>query len=89
MHDGEIEKRFFIMFIQIFGSMLVLVSFILVQAKKLTPDSQIYLLLNSIGSGLLAFDALRDAQWGISTFRRLLGYRINSRSYKKFKKIII
>ncbi|OFI46010.1 hypothetical protein BG262_05870 [Floricoccus penangensis] len=52
------------MFIQIFGSMLVLVSFLLVQAKKLTPDSQIYLLLNSIGSGLLAFDALRDAQWG-------------------------
>ncbi|OFI50259.1 hypothetical protein BG261_09070 [Floricoccus tropicus] len=52
------------MFIQIFGSMLVLVSFLLVQAKKLTPDSQIYLLLNSIGSGLLAFDALRDSQWG-------------------------
>ncbi len=50
--------------IQIAASLLILVPFILAQAGRLTTSSVAYLLLNLVGSTVLAVDALRGAQWG-------------------------
>ncbi len=50
--------------IQIAASLLILVPFILTQAGRLTPSSRTYLVLNLVGSTVLAIDALRGAQWG-------------------------
>ena len=50
--------------IQIIGSLLILVPFVLVQAKRLRATSVLYLTLNLVGSTVLAIDALVGAQWG-------------------------
>ncbi|WP_300682628.1 hypothetical protein [Nocardioides sp.] len=50
--------------IQIGGSLLVLIPFILVQLGRMTPSSLLYIWLNLIGSGVLAADALHGHQWG-------------------------
>ena len=50
--------------IQIAASLLILVPFILAQVGRLTPSSLSYLVLNLIGSTVLATDALIGAQWG-------------------------
>ncbi len=49
---------------QIIGSLLILVPFVLVQAKRLTATSVTYLTFNVVGSTVLAIDALLGAQWG-------------------------
>jgi hypothetical protein len=51
-------------FVQIAGAICILSGFALSQAKRLDSDSYPYLLLNLIGSGILAVLALLDRQWG-------------------------
>jgi hypothetical protein len=46
------------------GSVLVLAGFALSQWNVLDPRSVSYLLVNAVGSGLLAVDAVVEAQWG-------------------------
>jgi hypothetical protein len=50
--------------VQVLGSLLVLVPFALSQAGRMRTDAVLYLLLNALGSGILAVDALLHRQWG-------------------------
>lgn len=50
--------------IQVAGSLLILVAFVLVQLKRITSTRVAYLALNLAGSTVLAVDAAIDAQWG-------------------------
>jgi hypothetical protein len=50
--------------IQLAGAMLVLAGFALAQAGRLDATSRVYLLLNLVGSAVLAVDAYLCAQWG-------------------------
>lgn len=50
--------------VQVFGSMLILVPFVLVQAKRMRPTSAVYIVLNLAGSTVLAADAWHGHQWG-------------------------
>lgn len=49
---------------QLVGALLVLAAFALGQARVLTPQSYRYLLLNFVGSGILAILAAEGRQWG-------------------------
>ncbi len=51
-------------YIQIGGSLLILVPFVLAQLGRLTPASVAYLVLNLGGSLVLAVDAALGRQWG-------------------------
>jgi hypothetical protein len=46
------------------GSLLVLSGFLLTQLRVLTAQSWWYLIVNLVGSGVLAVDAVFEAQWG-------------------------
>ena len=50
--------------IQVAGSLVILVPFVLVQCGRMSASSRAYLVLNLLGSGVLAFDAALGAQWG-------------------------
>jgi hypothetical protein len=50
--------------VQIFGSVLILLSFGLAQLQKLSTRSRPYLMLNLAGSAILAADAAAGAPWG-------------------------
>jgi hypothetical protein len=50
--------------VQLLGALLILVPFILVQRRMLSPQSLPYLLLNLVGSAILAALALFGQQWG-------------------------
>ena len=50
--------------IQIAGSLLVLVPFVLVQVGRMTSGTAAYAVLNLLGSAVLAADALHGQQWG-------------------------
>lgn len=50
--------------LQLVGAVLVLAAFALGQARVLTPQSFRYLLLNLVGSGILAVLAAEERQWG-------------------------
>lgn len=50
--------------IQIAGSLLILVPFVLAQAGRLTPTHWTFLVLNLVGSTVLAVDAVVGQQWG-------------------------
>jgi hypothetical protein len=50
--------------IQIFGSLCILCGFALAQRGILDQRSVRYLLLNLVGSGILAVEALLEEQWG-------------------------
>lgn len=50
--------------IQIAGSLLVLTGFALSQWGVINPKSILYLVLNVVGSAVLAVDALLEHQWG-------------------------
>ena len=51
-------------FIQILGAVLVLIAYIAAQLRMLDGKSYPYLMLNLVGSGLLAVLAAAGAQWG-------------------------
>ena len=50
--------------IQITGSLLVLAGFALSQRGVVSPKSLSYLILNLVGSGVLAVEAVVEQQWG-------------------------
>ena len=50
--------------IQIAGSLLILVPFVLVQLNRTQPESLSYIWLNLVGSTVLALDAWHGRQWG-------------------------
>jgi hypothetical protein len=50
--------------VQIAGSLLILAAFAASQAGRLPIDSQLYLVLNFVGSAILAVLAWLDQQWG-------------------------
>ncbi len=50
--------------LQIIGAVMVLGGFALAQFRVLTQQSYPYLLLNVVGSGILAFLAAIGQQWG-------------------------
>jgi len=50
--------------IQLLGALLVLAGFVLAQRRLLDPRSRTYLLVNLVGSAVLAVDAWLGAQWG-------------------------
>jgi hypothetical protein len=50
--------------VQIIGSLLVLIPFLLVQLGRLRPESLAYIILNLVGSTSLALEALHGHQWG-------------------------
>jgi hypothetical protein len=50
--------------IQLLGALLVLTGFVLAQRRVLDPRSRTYLLVNLVGSAVLAVDAWFGAQWG-------------------------
>ena len=50
--------------IQIAGSLLVLAAFVAAQLRRLKTDSWLYLVLNVVGSAVLAVLALLGQQWG-------------------------
>lgn len=50
--------------VQVLGSMLVLAGFAMSQRGVLEPKSVVYLLLNLIGSTVLAVEAVLEQQWG-------------------------
>lgn len=49
---------------QIFGALCVLLGFGLAQFGLVTPRSWTYLVVNALGSAILAIDAWRASQWG-------------------------
>lgn len=50
--------------LQVIGAVLILAGFGLAQVRVLDQRSVVYLLLNLVGSGILAALALLDRQWG-------------------------
>jgi hypothetical protein len=50
--------------IQVVGALFVLSAFAAAQFGWLRLDSQLYLLLNLVGSAVLAYLAWEDSQWG-------------------------
>ncbi|MEU5958454.1 hypothetical protein [Streptomyces sp. NPDC047525] len=52
------------MTVQLIGSALILLAFVLAQAGRLGTGTWSYLWLNFVGSGLTAGDALHERQWG-------------------------
>lgn len=50
--------------VQIFGAVLILAAFVLAQFKVLNQRSLTYLVLNLVGSALLAVNAFVEEQWG-------------------------
>jgi hypothetical protein len=50
--------------VQVAGSLLILAGFAAAQAGRLSIDSALYLVLNFVGSAILAVLAYVDQQWG-------------------------
>jgi hypothetical protein len=50
--------------VQLLGSVLILIPFVLVQARRLTAEAMSYQLPNLVGSTVLAIDAWHGHQWG-------------------------
>ena len=51
-------------FVQIVGSLLVLSAFAAAQQDRVNHRSKVYLLLNIVGSSVLAIEAVVEEQWG-------------------------
>lgn len=50
--------------VQIVGALLILAAFGAVQFERMRPDSRVYLVLNLVGSAILAVLAVIEAQLG-------------------------
>jgi hypothetical protein len=54
----------FVQILQLVGAIFVLVGFTLAQLRILDPQSLPYLIVNSVGAGILAVLAFQERQWG-------------------------
>ena len=52
------------MLVQLIGALLILAAFIAAQLGLANPQARGYLLLNLVGSAILAYDALHGREWG-------------------------
>jgi len=50
--------------VQVVGSLLILVPFVLAQRGRVTTSSRGYVLANLVGSTILAVEAALERQWG-------------------------
>ncbi|MDQ3929055.1 MAG: hypothetical protein M3328_07905 [Chloroflexota bacterium] len=50
--------------VSLLGSLLILSAFIAAQVRKLRTSDRLYVLLNLVGSGVLAVVATLEQQWG-------------------------
>ena len=50
--------------VSLFGSLLILSAFIAAQLRRMHTSDRAYVLLNLVGSGLLAGVAILERQWG-------------------------
>jgi hypothetical protein len=50
--------------IQVAGSLLILIPFVLAQFGRLAPTSPVYVIGNLVGSSILAVEAALGRQWG-------------------------
>lgn len=50
--------------LQLVGAVMILVAFIAAQRGKFSPQNLAYLVLNLVGSAILAVLALLDSDWG-------------------------
>ena len=50
--------------VQIVGALLILAAFAALQAGRIDANSRLYLVLNLVGSAILAVLALYEDQWG-------------------------
>jgi hypothetical protein len=50
--------------VQIIGALLILAAFAAVQFERMRVDSRVYLVLNLVGSAILAVLAVAASQWG-------------------------
>jgi hypothetical protein len=50
--------------VQIAGTLLILVPFVLAQFGRMQPSQKVYILLNLLGSTVLAVQAGQAAEWG-------------------------
>ncbi len=50
--------------IQVVGALLILAAFAAVQFERMRPDSRLYLVLNLVGSAILAGLAVHEELWG-------------------------
>lgn len=50
--------------VQIVGALMLLVCYLLAQAKRMSPEGYPYLLLNFVGSAVMTMTALIAYQWG-------------------------
>jgi uncharacterized membrane protein len=50
--------------VQIVGALLILAAFAALQAGRIDANSRLYLILNLVGSAILAVIALYEDQWG-------------------------
>jgi hypothetical protein len=50
--------------LQVGGAVLILIAFIAAQRGAMSPQAVSYLVLNLVGSALLAYLALHDEDWG-------------------------
>ena len=50
--------------VQVVGALMILAAFAAAQFRYLDQDATSYLVLNLVGSAILAVLAYRDAQWG-------------------------
>ena len=66
--------------VQIAGSLLILVPFVLVQLRRMRTDTTTYAALNLVGSAVLAVDALHGHQWGFLLLEGDLGGRVGVRA---------
>ena len=62
--DDALAGDVMLQLVQIIGSLLVLAGFALAQLGVLDQKSRRYPLLNAIGSGVLAVNAVVEQQWG-------------------------
>ena len=59
--------------LQVCGSVLVLVAFAMSQRNVLSTSSRTYLVLNLVGSAVLAVLALHERQWGFLLLEAVWG----------------
>ena len=50
--------------VSLFGSLLILSAFIAAQLRRMHTSDRAYIVLNLVGSGLLAVVAIVERQWG-------------------------